>query len=112
MIWLVAASAEPAWHTPPYVGGRAEAVGTGSRADALGTRAVPIATGSLKVDSIVVTVGGDFKQSKLTESTPGGSPTGGSSSGGSSGGSSGSSGGLSSGDAVSASSQDGIPCVY
>jgi uncharacterized membrane protein YgcG len=95
-------------------------------AAAMGTGAVPIASSSLKANSIVVTVGGDFKQSKLTESTPSGGSTGsgstgggtGGSSGGSSGGtsggtgSSGNSSGLNSGGAVDASSQNGIPCVY
>jgi hypothetical protein len=78
-------------------------------ADAMGTGAVPAAGSSLKADSIVVVVGGDFKQSKLTENASGGSPSAGAT-GDSSGNSSG--GGLSSGTAVDASSQDGIPCVY
>ncbi|MEZ0110180.1 LCP family protein required for cell wall assembly [Catenulispora sp. EB89] len=95
-------------------------------ADAMGTGTVPVASSSLKANNIVVTVGNDFKQSKLTEgSTPtGGATSSGSTTGGSTGGTTGGSGGsggsgggdtgngLNSGGAVDASSQNGIPCVY
>ncbi|WP_194921388.1 LytR C-terminal domain-containing protein, partial [Catenulispora rubra] len=93
-------------------------------ADAMGTGTVPVSSSSLKANNIVVTVGSDFKQSKLTEgSTPTGGSTASGSTGGTTGGTTGGStggsgggdtsgGGLNSGGAVDASSQNGIPCVY
>ena len=87
------------------------------------TEVSPVASSSLKANNIVVTVGNDFKQSKLTEgSTPTGGSTSSGATGGSTGGTGGSTGGsgggdtsgngLNSGGAVDASSQNGIPCVY
>ncbi|WP_370381992.1 LCP family protein [Catenulispora sp. GAS73] len=87
-------------------------------ATAMAAGTVPVASGSLPANGITVVVGGDFKQSTLTASTPtGGSSTG--STGGSTGtpssgstSASTSGGGLDSGPAVDANSQNGIPCVY
>ncbi|WP_194920391.1 LCP family protein [Catenulispora rubra] len=80
-------------------------------AAAMAAGTVPAASSSLPANSITVIVGGDFKQSTLTASTPTGGSTNGPTSGGSPSKNT-ASGGLDSGPAVEANSQNGIPCVY
>ena len=82
-------------------------------ADTMGVKAVPIESGSLASNSIVVTVGSDFRMPAAQQPSTGSTGSAGDPSSASTGDSSTSSGGgITNGGAVDMSSQDGIPCVY